>query len=186
MTTDPAAAERPSGDEEAAGEPDPVLRERLRVLLCCACLSLLATATRPGRIIPDTKIDLPLAPARFLGRALHLWDVEQFGQLQNQAAGYLFPMGPFYVLGHLIGLPAWIVQRFWLALLLCAAFLGTRRLAERLGIGSPGARSAGAMAYALSPHALAVMGLNSSEYLPLAMLPWIIVPLATVTRRDGT
>ncbi|GAA4487694.1 alpha-(1-_3)-arabinofuranosyltransferase [Actinoallomurus oryzae] len=182
VTTSPTVAERPS--EEVAGEPDPVLRERLRVLLCCACLSLLATATRPGRIIPDTKIDLPLAPARFLGRALHLWDVEQFGQLQNQAAGYLFPMGPFYVLGHLIGLPAWIVQRFWLALLLCAAFAGTRRLAERLGIGSPGARLAGAMAYALSPHALAVMGINSSEYLPLAMLPWIILPLATVTRRD--
>ncbi|GLY91456.1 coagulation factor 5/8 type [Actinoallomurus iriomotensis] len=181
--TQTAVAERPSREE--AGEPDPALRERLRVLLCCACLCLLATATRPGKIIPDTKIDLPIDPARFLGRALHLWDVEQFGQLQNQAAGYLFPMGPFYVLGHLIGLPAWIVQRFWLALLLCAAFLGTRRLAERLGIGSPGARLAGAMAYALSPHALAVMGINSSEYLPLAMLPWIIVPLATVTRRDG-
>jgi arabinofuranan 3-O-arabinosyltransferase len=182
--THAAVAERPSGGEDAAaGELDLRLRERLRVLLCCLCLSLLASATRPGKIIPDTKIDLPIDPVRFLGRALHLWDVEQFGQLQNQAAGYLFPMGPFYVLGHLAGIPAWIVQRFWFALLLCVAFLGMRRLAERLGIGSPGARLVGAMAYALSPHALAVMGINSSEYLPLAMLPWIVVPLVTVTRR---
>jgi arabinofuranan 3-O-arabinosyltransferase len=180
-----AVAERPSGGDEAAGEGDPRLRERLRVLLCCLCLSLLASATRPGKIIPDTKIDLPIDPVRFLGRALHLWDIEQFGQLQNQAAGYLFPMGPFYVLGHLAGLPAWITQRFWFGLLLCAAFLGMRRLAGRLGIGSPGARLVGAMAYALSPHALASLGINSSEYLPLAMLPWIVLPLATVTRRDG-
>jgi arabinofuranan 3-O-arabinosyltransferase len=133
--THAAVAERPSGDEAAAGELDVRLRERLRVLLCCLCLSLLASATRPGKIIPDTKIDLPIAPIRFLGRALHLWDIEQFGQLQNQAAGYLFPMGPFYVLGHLAGIPAWIVQRFWFALLLCVAFLGVRRVGVGLGIG---------------------------------------------------
>jgi arabinofuranan 3-O-arabinosyltransferase len=181
--THTAVAARPSGGEAAVDEVDPRLRERLRVLLCCLCLSLLASATRPSKIVPDTKIDLPIDPVRFLGRALHLWDIEQFGQLQNQAAGYLFPMGPFYVAGHLAGIPAWIVQRFWFALLLCVAFLGLRRLAERLDLGSPGARLAGAMAYALSPHALASMGINSSEYLPMAMLPWIMLPLATVTGR---
>ena len=174
------AAAVPSEDE--AGELDLRLRERLRVLLCCLGLTLLATATRSGRIVPDTKIDMPIDPIGFLGRALHLWDVEQFGQLQNQANGYLVPMGPFYAIGHLAGVPAWITQRLWFALLLCAAFLGTRKLAERLGVGTRGARLVGAMAYALSPHALTAMGVNSSEYLPLAMLPWILVPLATVTR----
>jgi arabinofuranan 3-O-arabinosyltransferase len=164
-------------------EADPRFRERLRVLLCCLGLVLLATGTRPGRIIPDTKLDMPLNPIGFLGRALHLWDIEQFGQLQNQATGYLFPMGPFYVLGHLVGMPAWIVQRLWLATLLCVAFLGARRLAERLGIGTPAARLAGGLAYALGPHALASLGINSSEYLPMALLPWIVVPLVTAAEK---
>jgi arabinofuranan 3-O-arabinosyltransferase len=183
--THPAVAESPSRPDDQAGELDLRLRDRLRALLCCLCLVLLATATRPGKIISDTKIDMPVNPVGFLGRALHLWDIEQFGQLQNQATGYLFPMGPFYALGHLAGIPAWITQRLWLGLLLCAAFLGTRALAGRLGIGTPGGRLVAAMAYALSPHALASLGTNSSEYLPLAMLPWIVLPLATVTRRDG-
>jgi arabinofuranan 3-O-arabinosyltransferase len=124
--THPAVAERPSRTDDAADELDVRLRERLRVLLCCLCLGLLATATRPGKILADTKIDMPIDPIGFLGRALHLWDIEQFGQLQNQAAGYLFPMGPFYALGHLAGIPGWITQRMWLGLLLCVAFLGTR------------------------------------------------------------
>ena len=183
--THPAVAERPPRDDEAAGEVDLRLRERLRVLLCCLCLGLLATATRPGKMLADTKIDMPIDPGGLLGRALHLWDIEQFGQLQNQASGYLFPMGPFYALGHLAGIPGWITQRMWLGLLLCTAFLGARKLAERLGIGTPTGRLLGAMAYALGPHGLTSLGTNSSEYVPLAMLPWIVVPLATVTLRTG-
>jgi arabinofuranan 3-O-arabinosyltransferase len=192
VTRAEAPAVRPTGPGEEAGvveggDVDVRLRERLRALLCCLCLVLLATATRPGRIIADTKIDMAVNPLGFLGRALHLWDVEQFGQLQNQAAGYLFPMGPFYALGHLAGMPAWITQRLWLGTLLCAAFLGARRLAARLGIGTPGGRLIGALAYALSPHALASLGTNSSEYLPLAMLPWMVLPLVTAASgvRDG-
>ncbi|GAA0337158.1 alpha-(1-_3)-arabinofuranosyltransferase [Actinoallomurus spadix] len=169
-------------------EPYPLderLRDRLRALLCCALLTLLATATRPGRIVADTKIDMAVNPLGFLGRALHLWDIEQFGQLQNQVSGYLFPMGPFYALGHLAGLPPWIVQRLWLATLLCTAFLGARRLAGRLGIGTPATRLIGALAFALGPHGLASLGTNSSEYLPLAMLPWMVLPLVTAARGGG-
>src|SRR3954470_8562896 len=180
-----AVVERSPADENAAGEIDPRLRERLRVLLCCVALSLLATATRSGKIIPDTKIDMPVDPGSFLARALHMWDIEQFGQLQNQASGYLFPMGPFFALGHVLGIPGWITQRMWLGVLLCTAFLGARTLAGRLGIGTPTGRLLGAMAYALGPHGLTSLGTNSSEYVPLAMLPWIVVPLAIVTRRGG-
>jgi arabinofuranan 3-O-arabinosyltransferase len=183
--THPAVAGRPSRDDEATDELDVRLRERLRVLLCCLCLGLLATATRPGKMLADTKIDMPIDPTGLLSRALHMWDIEQFGQLQNQASGYLFPMGPFFALGHLAGIPGWITQRMWLGLLLCTAFLGVRTLAGRLGIGTPTGRLLGAMAYALGPHGLTSLGTNSSEYVPLAMLPWIIVPLATVTRRGG-
>lgn len=184
--THPAVAERPSrGDDAAEEQLDLRFRERLRVLLCCLCLTLLATATRPGKMLADTKIDMPIDPTGLLSRALHLWDIEQFGQLQNQASGYLWPMGPFFALGHVAGIPGWITQRMWLALLLCTAFLGVRTLAGRLDIGTPAGRLLGAMAYALGPHGLTSLGTNSSEYVPLAMLPWIIVPLATVTRRGG-
>lgn len=164
---------------------DPRLRDRIRVFVCCLALTALALCTKPGLLLADTKIDMVLDPGAFLGRALHLWDAEQFGQLQNQAAGYFVPMGPFYWLGHAAGMPPWIVQRLWFALLMCAALLGVRALAARLEIGGPAARLAAGTAYALSPHALSALGQNSWEYLPLAMLPWTVVPLATAVRRDG-
>ncbi|GAA2423680.1 alpha-(1-_3)-arabinofuranosyltransferase family protein [Actinomadura vinacea] len=170
------------------GRPEAVdlrLRDRLRAAVCCLALTALAFATRPGAILADTKIDMAVNPLGFLGRALHLWDTEQFGQLQNQAVGYLFPMGPFYALGDLLGVPAWITQRCWLALLMCLAFLGARRLAARLGVGGPAARLTGAMAYALAPNALATMGQLSSEYMPAAMLPWIVLPLVTAAEGGG-
>ncbi|MFI0447978.1 alpha-(1-_3)-arabinofuranosyltransferase family protein [Actinomadura sp. 6N118] len=175
-------SQRPEPDE---GGVDERLRERFRSAVCCLALIVLVTSTRPGRILADTKIDMAVNPLGFLGRALHLWDPEQFGQLQNQAAGYFFPMGPFYALGDLIGLPAWITQRLWLSLLLCAAFLGAKRLAERLGIGGPVSRLVGAMAYALGPHGLSALGQNSWEYLPLAMLPWIVLPLTSAGTGRG-
>ncbi|TMQ96737.1 DUF3367 domain-containing protein [Actinomadura soli] len=166
-------------DTEAGERLHERLRERLRVLACCLTLTALAFGTSPGAILADTKIDMAVNPLGFLGRALHLWDPEQFGQLQNQAVGYLFPMGPFFALGDLIGMPAWITQRFWLSLLMCLAFTGMWRLAGRLGAGRPWTRLFAAMAYALAPNGLATLGQISSEYLPVAMLPWIVLPLVS-------
>ncbi|RAY12199.1 DUF3367 domain-containing protein [Actinomadura craniellae] len=172
-------------DPEPRDDIDVRLRQRFRTALCCLALVVLVTSTRPGRVLADTKIDMAVNPLGFLGRALHLWDVQHFGQLQNQAAGYFFPMGPFYSAGNLLGLPEWITQRLWLSTLLCLAFLGTVRLAERLGIGGPATRLFGGMAYALGPHGLSALGQNSWEYLPLAMLPWIVLPLVTAAGGGG-
>ena len=167
----------PATSEITAGGVDERLRRALWLAVCCLVLAMLAFVTRPGGIIADTKIDMAIDPVSFLRRALQLWDPAQFGQLQNQAVGYFFPMGPFFVAGKLLALPSWVVQRLWLTALLIAAFLGTMRLSSRLGIGTPASRLAAGFGYALAPRALSLMGINSGEFLPAAMLPLILIPL---------
>jgi len=155
----------------------PATDRRYWLIACCVALVALAFVSHPGQILADTKIDLAINPAGFLQRALHLWDPAQFGQLQNQAVGYFFPMGPFFLLGKVAGVPAWITQRLWISFILLAAFLGVIRLCRVLGIGSRDSQLVAAMAYALSPMALSLLGYNSAQVLPGAMLPWILVPL---------
>lgn len=132
----------------------------------------------PGRISPDTKLDLTIAPLRFLTRAANLWSSElPFGQVQNQAYGYLFPHGTFFLAGELLGLPGWIVQRLWWAVLLTVGFWGLLRVAETLRIGTPTARLIGATAFALSPRVLTTLGSISSETLPMMLAPWVLLPV---------
>jgi len=164
------------------GAVDERLRHALWLAVCCLSLAMLAFVTRPGNIIADTKIDMALDPASFLQRALQLWDPAQFGQLQNQAVGYFFPMGPFFVAGKLLALPSWVIQRLWLTALFIAAFLGTVRLSSRLGIGTPASRIAAGFGYALAPRGLSLMGINSGEFLPAATLPLILIPLVRLLR----
>ncbi|HEX9993320.1 MAG TPA: alpha-(1-_3)-arabinofuranosyltransferase family protein [Acidimicrobiales bacterium] len=132
----------------------------------------------PGRVVPETKLDLVVDPGRFLGRALHLWDAGAgFGRIGNQSAGYLLPMGPFHLAGDMLGVPAWVIQRAWFALLLVAALWGADRLLAALGIGTPGTRLLGAAAYALAPSFTAVVAFQSGGQVPHALLPWTVVPL---------
>ncbi|ORW19920.1 hypothetical protein AWC18_13135 [Mycolicibacter nonchromogenicus] len=139
---------------------------------------ILSLLQAPGRISPDTKLDLTIAPLRFLARAANLWSSElPFGQVQNQAYGYLFPHGTFFLAGDLLGLPGWIVQRLWWAVLLTAGFWGLLRVAEALRIGTPTARLIGAAAFALSPRVLTTLGSISSETLPMMLAPWVLLPV---------
>jgi arabinofuranan 3-O-arabinosyltransferase len=167
-----------------AGEPPGVerIRDRIRLVAFSLLLAVLPVIAAPGSVIADTKLDLAVNPAGFLARALTMWDARQFGQVQDQAAGYLFPMGPFFYLGRAAGLEPWVVQRLWISAVAVAAFLGVVQLAGRLGIGSPWSRIAGGLAYAISPAALALIGGLSAEFLPAAMLPWILIPLVTAGR----
>ena len=130
---------------------------------------------RPGR---GTRSD-------FLGRALHLWDAEgAFGQLQNQAYGYLWPMGPFFLAGLAVALPGWVVQRLWLG-------AGHGRGVHRRRARWPG-RSASAptspacvagFAFALSPRMLTTLGPISIEAWPSALAPWVLLPLVRGSQR---
>src|SRR3954451_21420037 len=111
--------------------------ERVAALAVSGLIVVYTFLQAPGRIVADTKLDLYVAPGEFLRRALHLWDSQAaFGQIQTQAAGYLFPMGPFFALAHALHVPAWIAQRMWMSAILLLAFWGVLKLAGALRIGT--------------------------------------------------
>ena len=147
---------------------------------------LCSFAQAPGEIAPDTKLDLTANPLRFLARAANLWNSDlPFGQAQNQAYGYLFPHGAFFLIGDLLGLPGWVTQRLWWALLLVVGFWGLLRVAEALGIGTTSSRVIAATTFALSPRVLTTLGAISSETLPMMLAPWVLLPVILALRGHG-
>ncbi|HET7899910.1 MAG TPA: alpha-(1-_3)-arabinofuranosyltransferase family protein [Candidatus Nanopelagicales bacterium] len=176
MTTVTSLPETPS----VAAPPAAVAFDRDRARMWAVIVALVAAAfvQWPGKVAADTKVDLYENPWGLLARALHLWDPQTAsGALQNQAYGYLFPQGPFYGVLHSLGVPAWVAQRLWWALLLVVAFLGMRQLLRVLRIGTPTIALLGGVVFALSPRILSTMGQVSSEVWPMAMAPWVLVPL---------
>ncbi|NYG57915.1 arabinofuranan 3-O-arabinosyltransferase [Nocardioides daedukensis] len=164
--------------QEVSADASVVLRFTLRLVAGCAVLVGLALVQSPGLIVPDTKLDLAIAPAEFLGRAAHLWDSQAaFGQLQNQAYGYLWPMGPIFALGSLMDIDPWVVQRLWVALIMCVAFVGVAKLTRAMGVRSDLACILAAFSYALSPRMLTTLGPISIEAWPSALAPWVLLPL---------
>ena len=160
--------------------------QRRWLWLAAAAALILTFAQSPGKISPDTKLDLTANPLRFLARAFNLWNSElPFGQAQNQAYGYLFPHGAFFLAGDVLGLPGWVTQRLWWALLLTVGFWGLLRVAEALGIGSPTSRVIAAAAFALSPRVLTTLGAISSETLPMMLAPWVLLPVILALRGHG-
>ncbi|MDV3128615.1 alpha-(1-_3)-arabinofuranosyltransferase family protein [Mycobacterium sp. 21AC1] len=164
-----------------AAAPLPLSRRWLWVV--AAANLVLTFAQSPGQISPDTKLDLTANPLRFLTRAFNLWNSDlPFGQAQNQAYGYLFPHGTFFLIGDLLNVPGWVTQRLWWALLLTIGFWGVLRVAEALGIGSTSSRVIGALAFALCPRVLTTLGAISSETLPMMLAPWVLLPVILALR----
>ncbi|SIN25804.1 arabinofuranan 3-O-arabinosyltransferase [Micromonospora cremea] len=169
-------ASQPARESAPGGASSAVWR--LRAASVCVALTALAFLQEPGKIVMDTKVDLATNPVGWLERSLHVWNpAGSFGQLQNQTYGYLWPMGPFFAAGDAVGMPAWVVQRLWWALLMCVACIGVMQLAERLAIGTPAARIIAGVAFALSPRMITELGPISVEAWPSAIAPWVLVPL---------
>lgn len=169
----------PAGGSTATDHPTPsVSTVRWRWFAACLGLVALTFTQDPGRIAADTKLDLIVNPGGLLSRAGDLWEpLAFFGQLQNQGYGYLFPMGPFFWIGNILGAPEWVIQRLWWSLLLVVAFLGIVRLARLLGITGFWPRLAGGLAYVLAPRMVTELGVLSVEVLPFAIAPWVLIPL---------
>ncbi|MCK9897329.1 alpha-(1-_3)-arabinofuranosyltransferase family protein [Frankia sp. AgB32] len=176
------AADPGTGDDPAAA----ARTSRWHLLWTAVAYAALFMAQAPGRLTADTKLSVAVDPKGFLAAATHLWDSSaDFGAIPNQIAGYLFPMGPFFLAGRLLGLPPWLTQRLWMALLLTVATWGGIRLADTLRIGRPTSRVLGGLGYALSPMFLGKIGATSVAMTGAAMLPWIVLPLVLALRPDG-
>src|SRR3954468_7580442 len=137
-----------------------------------------ALMQRPGWSSSDTKIDLHTDPIHFLGEITSLWTPSSgLGGVESaQYAGYLFPMGPFFALGHALGLSDWVVDRLWLGLLLACGWWVMVRLAEALGAArtSAGAATAG-LAYLLNPYVVVFANRTTVTLLAYALLPWLVL-----------
>ena len=170
------AGEPTAGEPSAGGVPVEAMRRRLQRLAAVLLVGVLPWLIAPGRVQPDTKSDLVISPGRYLGRALWAWnDHTGIGELQNQAYGYLWPMGSFFLAGDVLGMPAWATQRLWWSLLLLLAFVGAERLARRVGgLPTVPALLTGAV-FALSPRVLTVLAEISVEVWPYALAPWLVL-----------
>ena len=149
-------------------------------------LAILLAMPAELKAVTAMKIDLTADPWAFLGRSLSMWEpLGFFGQLQNQAYGYLFPMGPFFAVGDSLGIPDWAIQRTWWSVLLVTAFLGVYVLSGLLGVKSPVARVLAGLAYALAPRMVTELGPISAEVLPFAVAPWVLIPLIHATTKGS-
>ncbi len=142
-------------------------------------------AVRPGVVTPDTKTYLYLDPTRFLSQVAFMWNpTVGLGTVSHEYIGYLLPMGPFFVVFHLLGVPVWVAQRLWLGSILFAAGLGILYLSRIFGLRGPGPAAA-AMAYMLSPYFLQYAGRISVILLPWAGLPFMLGLTIVALRRGG-
>jgi arabinofuranan 3-O-arabinosyltransferase len=155
------------------------LRQRLGLPAALAAGAfLLALLQRPGELAADTKIDLHVDPIGFLGDVASIWSSSGgLGQVQaGQYAGYLFPMGPFFALGDLVGLAPWLVHRLWLGALLSFAAWGTVRLLDATLDRPRGVPHlvAGAVVL-LNPYVVVFLDRTSVTLLGYAALPWLLL-----------
>ncbi len=138
----------------------------------------IAFAQRPGQNTGETKVNLHVDPLRFLSDVAAVWSpTEGLGHVQGgQYSGYLWPMGPFFALGHLIGLPPWVVERLWLGMLLALAAWGAVRLVDALHGDRRGlAQLVAGAVFMVNPYVVVFTARTTIFLLAYAALPWLMV-----------
>ena len=180
----PASGGRAVRPARQPAEPAEV-RVRWWLLAVWLLALIMFLATDSGRVVFDTKLGVDIDPAGFLTRLWPLWNPREFfGTLQDQYIGYAIPMAPFFLAGHLL-LPAWIVERLWLSVLVATAFWGMFKLATALRVGSPRARILASLVFALWPTFTIIIGSTSAGVLPGILAPWAVLPLVPAVRGEG-
>ncbi|MDA0182644.1 alpha-(1-_3)-arabinofuranosyltransferase [Solirubrobacter phytolaccae] len=153
-------------------------RGRFLPAALAALALLISLLQRPGKASSDTKIDLHVDPAGFLADVASAWSsTGDLGHVQGgQYGGYLFPMGPFFALGHALGGAPWLVQRLWLALILALAAWGAVRLMDELVGPTRGLPHVVAgLLFLLNPYVVVFTARTSITLLGYAALPWLLV-----------
>ncbi len=139
---------------------------------------VLALVQRPGWSTSDTKIDLHVDPSGFLSDVASVWTPSgALGHVQGgQYSGYLFPMGPFFALGHRLGLADWVVGRLWLGLLVALAAWGVVRLIDALYEPRRGvAHVVAGLLIVLNPYVVVFSNQTSVTLLGYAAMPWLLL-----------
>src|ERR671915_195070 len=154
------------------------MRDRTMALAFAALSFALAFLQRPGWASSDTKVDLHVDPAAFVGEVASVWSPSiDLGAIQAaQYSGYLWPMGPFFALLHEVGLSPWVAHRIWLGLLFALCAWGMLRLLDAL-LGRPRGipHVLGAGFYVLNPYTVIFTGRTSLILLGYAVLPWLLL-----------
>jgi hypothetical protein len=94
----------------------------------------------------------------------------------GQYSGYLWPMGPFFAVGHVLGLPDWVTERIWLGTLLGLAAYGAIKLVDTWLERHRGVPHlvAGAL-YMLNPYVVVFTSRTTVFLLAYVALPWLLL-----------
>jgi arabinofuranan 3-O-arabinosyltransferase len=153
-------------------------RDTLIPLALGALAFVVAFLQRPGLEVVETKVDLHVAPESFLRDVVSAWTPSgSLGHVfAGQYGGYLWPMGPFFALGHLVGLSDWVVGRLWIGAALALSAWGMVRLLDVLA-GRPrnAGHLVGGLLYMLNPYVVTYVGRTSITLLATAALPWLLL-----------
>ena len=154
------------------------MQRALPALLGAVCLAA-AFAQRPGEAYTDSRIELTVEPARFLGRVAEMWTSSgDLGHVHGGLfAGYLFPQAPWFAGADAVGLPIWVAERLLLGSVLFLAAWGAVRLMDELWSPERGIAHLGAAVfYAFSPYVVVSIAVRGTvPLLAYAALPWILL-----------